>query len=85
MADYFQIPAANLRGAGRCREVAFARQVGMYLCKKLIPGASLVNIGRAFGNRHHTTVLHACRKLEAEMQRSASLKSTLDELIRRLQ
>lgn len=62
VAERLNLKASNLRSKDRRRAVAFARQVAMYLCRELTD-ASLPEIGRAFGGRDHSTVLHACTKI----------------------
>jgi chromosomal replication initiation ATPase DnaA len=63
VADSFQIPLCEMTSARRARDVARPRQVAMYLAKQLTP-RSLPEIGRMFGNRDHTTVIHAIRQVE---------------------
>ena len=63
----------------RHRSVVWPRQIGMYLAKQLT-SRSLPEIGRRFGNRDHTTVLHAIRKIEGEINASARLKDEIEEL-----
>src|SRR6185369_2400178 len=63
VAAFFRIPAAEMVSQRRGRVVARPRQVAMYLAKQLTP-KSLPNIGRLFGNRDHTTVIHAVRTVE---------------------
>lgn len=62
VADYFKIRIADMHSKKRSRNVARPRQVAMALAKDLTQ-MSLPEIGEAFGNRDHTTVLHACRKI----------------------
>lgn len=59
---YFDLPLAEMKSARRNREVARPRQIAMYLCKAFTP-ASLPSIGRRFGGRDHTTVIHALRRI----------------------
>jgi chromosomal replication initiator protein len=63
VAEHFNIKMAEMTSARRARIVARPRQVAMYLAKQLTP-RSLPEIGRKFGGRDHTTVMHACRKIE---------------------
>lgn len=67
----------------RHRSVVWPRQIGMYLAKQLT-SRSLPEIGRRFGNRDHTTVLHAIRKIEGELAGDARLKDDIDELKKQL-
>ena len=62
-ADYFCLTAEELRGKRRTRDIAFARQVAMYLTRELTD-LSLPKIGEEFGGRDHTTVIHAVKKIE---------------------
>jgi chromosomal replication initiator protein len=79
VSDYFQVAAADLRSARRSREVMMPRQVSMYLARQLT-GLSLGAIGEEMGGRDHTTVLHACRKIEEELQTNANLSRAVREL-----
>ena len=63
VADYFQISIDDLRGKKRSSNISFPRQIAMYLCRKLTD-ESFPKIGEAFGNRDHTTVMHALKKIE---------------------
>ena len=63
MARFYKIPLIEMTSARRAREYAWPRQEAMYLAKKLTP-LSLPNIGHLFGNRDHSTVIHACRQVE---------------------
>jgi chromosomal replication initiation ATPase DnaA len=68
VAAHFNIPLIEMTSARRCREYARPRQVSMYLCKQLTP-KSLPEIGRAHGDRDHTTVIHANRRVQ-ELRRA---------------
>ena len=63
VAEHYTLRLQDMHSARRSRNVARPRQVAMYLCKKLTP-RSLPEIGRKFGGRDHTTVMHAVRKIE---------------------
>jgi chromosomal replication initiation ATPase DnaA len=58
VARHFELQLAELTGPRRTKRVVLPRQLAMYLCRDLT-GASLPAVGRAFGGRHHTTVIHA--------------------------
>lgn len=62
VAQHFGVKTSDLRSKKRQRTIAFPRQVAMFLCRELT-NASLPEIGRHFGGKDHTTVLHACRKI----------------------
>jgi chromosomal replication initiator protein len=63
VADYYQLKVHELKSRNNSKSVALPRQVAMYLCKRLTT-ASLPEIGRSFGGKHHSTVLHSIRKVE---------------------
>lgn len=63
IADHFKMRIQELKSKNNSKSVALPRQICMYLCKKLT-GASLPQIGREFGDKHHTTVLHSVNKIE---------------------
>jgi chromosomal replication initiator protein len=62
VAEYFGMKVSELRSKSRQRSMAFPRQVAMFLCRELT-SASLPEIGRLFGGKDHTTVLHSCTKM----------------------
>jgi chromosomal replication initiator protein len=63
VAAYYRIKVQYMWSAQRTRDVARPRQLAMYLCRELTP-MSLPSIGKRFGDRDHTTVLHAVRKID---------------------
>jgi chromosomal replication initiator protein len=67
IADYYGMRVQDLKSKNNSKSVALPRQICMYLCKK-VTGMSLPSIGREFGNKHHTTVLHSVSKIEAARQ-----------------
>jgi chromosomal replication initiator protein len=79
VAEYFQLEMSEIRGARRQRSILYPRQIAMFLCRRLTE-ASLPEIGRAFGGRDHTTVLHAVEKIEAEIAQDIHKKQTVDHL-----
>ena len=82
MAEHFNIRLADMSSPRRARAVARPRQVAMYLAKHLT-SRSLPEIGRKFGGRDHTTVMHAIRKIE-ELSASDSILAEDVRLIRRV-
>jgi len=68
VANYYHLRVNDLKARSNARLVSFPRQVAMYLCKTLTP-SSLPEIGRRFGGKHHSTVLHSIRKIE-DMRRA---------------
>ncbi len=82
VAEHYNVRVADMHSARRSRAVARPRQVAMYLAKQLTP-RSLPEIGRKFGGRDHTTVIHAVRKIEELSAYDASFREDV-ELLRRL-
>jgi chromosomal replication initiator protein len=82
-SDFFDIPIPLLIGATRKQEIASARHVGMYLCKSLI-GAPLKTIGDEFGNRDHTTVIHACKTVEKKLSMDPEFGTLVTDLQNRI-
>lgn len=84
VAEYYQLKPAELKSRNNSKSVAMPRQVAMYLCKALT-NASLPEIGKSFGGKHHSTVIHSVRKVEDMRQHDQSfnnLVNTLTEAIR---
>ena len=79
ISRHFGVSKGDLLSQRRHRSVVWPRQIGMYLAKQLT-ARSLPEIGRRFGNRDHTTVLHAIRKIEGELAGNPRLKEELEEL-----
>lgn len=82
VAEHFNVRVADMHSARRARAVARPRQVAMYLAKQLTP-RSLPEIGRKFGGRDHTTVIHAVRKIEELAAYDSTFREDV-ELLRRL-
>ncbi len=83
VADYYALKMTDLLSARRAREVARPRQVAMYLAKKLTP-RSLPEIGRRFGGRDHTTVMHAVKRIEELRAADSELNNDVVHLTRLL-
>jgi|SRR6185312_104843 len=84
VAEWFSLTPAQVKQKSNSREIAYPRQLAMYLVKELTP-ASLPEIGRAFGGKHHTTVLHSIQKIEKLRQADPDLNSLINKLIDSLQ
>jgi chromosomal replication initiator protein len=82
VAEHFNIRLADMHSARRARQVARPRQVAMYLAKQLT-SRSLPEIGRKFGGRDHTTVMHAVKKIEELRSADSSFAEDI-ELLRRM-
>jgi chromosomal replication initiator protein len=84
VADHFKIRVADLKSKKRNRSLALPRQIAMYLSRKLTQ-SSFPEIGEKFGNKDHTTVMHAVRKLDGVSKTDMDLKANLDSLHRALE
>ncbi len=84
VSNYYNITVEDLKSKKRSADVVIPRQVGMYLCRKLID-MTFPQIGSDFGNRDHTTVMHSCSKISDELA-SSNVNTTrdIDELKRRI-
>jgi chromosomal replication initiator protein len=78
-AKYFSVTLQQLRGPSRRSLVVRARGVAMWLARNLT-GKSLESIGQYFGQRDHTTVLHACRKTDLRRRTDPAINQALEEL-----
>ena len=83
-AEFYKLEVKDFHSPQRARRVARPRQVAMYLSRKLTT-RSLPEIGRRFGGRDHTTVLHACRRIEALIVEDATFRQEVDFLSQMLQ
>ena len=84
VAEHFKIRISDMSSARRARAVARPRQVAMYLSKQLT-SRSLPEIGRAFGGRDHTTVMHAVRKVEELVRQDSAFAEDVELLTRMLE
>jgi chromosomal replication initiator protein len=80
VAEYYQLKLTELKSKNNSKSVALPRQVAMYLCKALTP-ASLPEIGKSFGGKHHSTVIHSVRKVEEMRQKDSAFNSLVHTLI----
>jgi len=80
VAEQFGLSPAQLKQRSNTRQIAFPRQVAMYIARE-VTGASLPEIGRAFGGKHHTTVLHSIQKIEKQRAKDPSLNNLIQSLI----
>lgn len=80
VADFYQLKLADLKSRNNSKSVAMPRQVAMYLCKNLTQ-ASLPEIGRSFGGKHHSTVIHSIRKVEQMRKHDRDFNSLINNFI----
>ncbi|XYH98192.1 chromosomal replication initiator protein DnaA [Sorangium sp. So ce1128] len=83
VCHHFHLRSIDLTSKDRHKSVAFARHVAMYLCKQRLK-CSFPEIGRAFGNRDHTTVMSAVRKIEAQRDSDPQVRAHLEALEKKL-
>jgi len=83
VCNHFRLSNSDLLSKDRHKSVAFARQVAMYLCRQRLK-CSFPELGRAFGNRDHTTVMSAVRRVEALRQRDPQVNAHLEAIEQRL-
>ncbi len=83
VTKYYELRAGDLLSRRRPQNIAFPRQVAMYL-SRMFTSHSLQEIGDAFGGRDHGTVIHACKTVENMMEQDASAKRTVDVLSKQL-
>ena len=83
VANYFNVKLADLKSPKRHQAIARPRQIAMYLARKLCK-ASYPELGQRFGGKDHTTVLSACRKIDALVQSDPKTRHTVEELERHL-
>jgi len=83
VADYFHLKVDDFKSKKRNRPIAYPRQIAMYLCRELTD-QSLPKIGEEFGGRDHTTVIHACEKIQDDMQKDSQLRRVIDELKKKI-
>lgn len=78
-AEYFNIKISDLKSKKRERNIAFPRQVAMYLCKELTD-LSLEDIGKGFGGKDHSTVIHSQRKIEKLIKENNEISTTIKQI-----
>ena len=83
VADHFNITSAEIVSSKKSRNIAYPRQISMYLCRKLTD-VSLNDIGKKLGNRDHTTILHGINKIEADLKKDNNLDNTIDVLSKKI-
>ena len=79
VAKYFSINKDDLSGSKRSNDIAYPRQIAMYLCRD-IANMPYPKIGQDFGGRDHSTVMHACRKIEKEIKEKENTKLIVESV-----
>lgn len=83
VASYFNLRIEDLKSQRRTRNIAYPRQIAMYLSRKLTD-MSLPKIGEEFGGRDHTTVIHAYEKISENLNTDESLQHTIEDITKKL-
>ena len=83
VSSYFNLRVQDFKSQKRTRNVAYPRQIAMYLSRKLTD-MSLPKIGEEFGGRDHTTVIHAYEKISENLKTDEGLQSTIDDITKKL-
>lgn len=79
VANYFQTSTTELKGKKRVRQIVVPRQIAMYLSRELTD-CSLPKIGQEFGGKDHTTVMHACQKIQSQIKTNSDVKTAVFDL-----
>jgi chromosomal replication initiator protein len=80
VSDYYQLKIGDLKSRNNSKSIAMPRQIAMYLCKSLTH-ASLPEIGRSFGGKHHSTVIHSLKKVEDMRKRDEDFNSLISNFL----
>ena len=83
ICDHFDLKISDLKSKRRTKDVALARQMAMYLCRKYT-STSFPAIGAEFGGRDHSTVIHASKSIEKKTLTDPYVKATMDRIVRQL-
>lgn len=81
VAQYYNVNVDELHQKKRTKELAFARQVAMYISKEYIPNITYSAIGEHFGGKDHTTVMHAVTKISSEMKQKRDVKEKIENIV----
>jgi len=80
VSDYYQLKLGDLKSRNNSKSIAMPRQIAMYLCKTLT-SASLPEIGRSFGGKHHSTVIHSIRKVDDLRKRDGNFNTLINTFL----
>lgn len=83
VAEYFQISPDDLKGKKRSSNIAFPRQIAMFLSRDVL-NESYQRIGLEFGGRDHSTVMHSCEKIESDVKTNKSIRETIEKIKRNI-
>ncbi len=83
VAEQYGITVNDLKGKRKSRDIAYPRQIAMYLCRSILD-CSYPQIGEAFGGRDHTTIMYAQEKITNDMKKDVKLEATIQDLTKRI-
>ena len=83
VADHFSLTPQEIYSKNRSKNIAYPRQIAMYMCRKYL-NMSLIDIGKSIGDKDHTTVMHAVKKIEEDLKTDSSLQNVLDVLVKKI-
>lgn len=83
VAEHYNINGSDLVSAKKSRNIAYPRQICMFLCRELTE-ISFQDIGHYLGNRDHTTIIHGCDKIQKDLEMDSNLKNTMDVLRKKI-
>jgi len=83
VASFFSLKPAQLKAKNNSRPIAVPRQIAMYICKELTH-QSLPQIGKDFGGKHHTTVLHSIRKIDSLRKKDSEISAAVNAIVKSL-
>ncbi len=80
VSNFYQLKPADLKSRNNSKSVTQPRQIAMYLCKNLT-SASLPHIGKSFGGKHHSTVIHSIRKVEERRKQNGDFNTLINKFM----
>lgn len=83
VAEHFNISPQDIRSTKRNADIAYPRQIAMYLCRQMTT-QTVQDIGKSFGGKDHSTILHGVKKIQKEVTEDSNTKATIDILIKKI-
>lgn len=84
VADHMNVPYSDIISSKRTQNIATARQIAMYLCRKYLSQMSLKQVGNCLGGRDHSTVLNGVEKIEALIDKDANMRQTIETIEKKI-
>ena len=84
VADYYGLTKQQITGKTRTKNIANARHISIYLCRKLLD-LPYIKIGDEFGGRDHSTIISACNKVESQMRKDPTFLSAINDIEKLIQ